>query len=298
MGKVGTRYGVFVPEDAGHVEVWKARSMPLTLQALDTVKKYLGEERRRQLRKFQALRFRYLQHLVMRFLFGTRLPILARFYGSDKWGAHWYAKLYETHFAQLRHKKLNILEIGVGGCEEPELGGASLRMWRTYFPRSRVFGIDIHEKSLHDEHRITTFKGSQADKKFLSQVANHIGEIHIIIDDGSHLNEDVFCTFEFMFPRIHEQGIYVIEDTQTSYWSHMGGSSLEPNRPNTTMGFLKSLADGLNYSEFEQRSNEPSYFDRHIVGIHFYHNLVFVQKGKNNEGSNSPALARDWNKPW
>jgi hypothetical protein len=170
-------------------------------------------------------------------------------------------------------------------------------MWRTYFPRSRVFGIDIYDKRLHDEHRIATFKGSQADEKVLGDVANHIGDIHIIIDDGSHRNEDVLRTFEFMFPRFHEQGIYVIENAQTSYWAHMGGSSLDLNRPDTTMGFLKSLVDGLNYSEFEERSHDPSYFDRHIVGIHFYHNLVLVQKGKNNEGTNM-LVARDWNKPW
>jgi len=149
-------------------------------------------------------------------------------------GLHWYAQHYEVHFAPLRRRRLNILEIGVGGFDDPEAGGASLRMWRTYFPRSQIFGIDIQDKRIHDEDRITTFKGSQADEEFLSDVVNRIGEIHIVIDDGSHRNEHVLRTFEFLFPRLHQQGIYVVEDTQTSYWSHMGGSSADLNLTSTT----------------------------------------------------------------
>jgi len=170
-------------------------------------------------------------------------------------------------------------------------------MWRTYFPRGRVFGIDVYDKCIHDEDRITTFKGSQVDEEFLSDVVKRIGDIHIIIDDGSHRSEDVLRIFAFLFPRLHDEGIYVIEDTQTSYWPHMGGCSFDLNRLNTTMGFLKTLVDGLNYSEFEERSDAPSYLERHIIAIHFYHNIVFVQKGRNDEGSNM-LIANAWNKPW
>ena len=42
-------------------------------------------------------------------------------------------------------------------------------------------------------------------------------------------------------------GIYVVEDTQTSYWRE--GHVTERNNPNTTMGFFKSLVDGLNWED-------------------------------------------------
>ncbi|KAB2659927.1 MAG: hypothetical protein DVB31_15020 [Verrucomicrobia bacterium] len=52
------------------------------------------------------------------------------------------------------------------------------------------------------------------------------------------------------------------------------------------MNFLKGLVDGLNYEEFTLDGYAPSYWDRHIVSMHFYHNLAFICKGENNEGSN------------
>ena len=91
--------------------------------------------------------------------FARDLNKLARLYGSDKWGYHWYTQHYQRHFHTLR-RRLNILEIGVGGYESPTEGGESLRMWKSFFPRSQIYGIDIHDKSALQEKRITIFKGS------------------------------------------------------------------------------------------------------------------------------------------
>ncbi|WP_138774321.1 class I SAM-dependent methyltransferase [Desulfohalovibrio reitneri] len=105
-------------------------------------------------------------------------------------------------------------------------GGSSLRMWRTYFPKARVYGIDIHDKKSHDERRIKTFKGSQVDGDFLDRVIDEIGRPDIIIDDGSHINSHIIGSFEHLFPKMKEGGIYAVEDQQTSYWpEHYGGWS-------------------------------------------------------------------------
>jgi len=255
------------------------------LRIRNHLKRLLNQAQRDKLAKFQALRFRGLQHVCHRLFVGSNLKMLAILNKTDKWGSHWYAQHYERHFAPLRHKRLNVLEIGIGGWKDPELGGGSLRMWRTYFPRSRVYGIDICDKRPHDEARIKTFMGSQVDEGFLDGVVKTIGRLDIVIDDGSHLNQHVLRTFELLFPRLSEDGLYVIEDTQTSYWSKYGGSSTELNGTNTTMGFLKTLTDGLNYEEFEKVRTRSSYYDQNIVAIHFYHSLVFLQKGRNQEGS-------------
>lgn len=254
-------------------------------------------EQRKRIRKFQALRFRQLQHIVFRILFGSNLKALAVLYGSDKWGRHWYVQHYERHFSHLRGKRLNILEIGIGGYDDPEAGGESLRMWRTYFPHSQIFGIDICDKHVHEERRIKTFQGSQVDEKFLGEVVQEIGDIHIIIDDGSHRNEHVLRTFGFLFPKLNKDGIYVVEDTQTSYWPDMGGSSVDLDRPDTTMGFFKKMVDGLNYAEFDKPRYEPTFYDKYITEMHFYHNMVLIQKGFNNEGSNLLSKG-EWNRSW
>lgn len=248
----------------------------------------LSSAQKQKFKEIQGLRFRGLQRFFLGLIFGSNLKMLAICYNSDKWGAHWYAKHYEKHLAHLRKKKLKLLEIGIGGYDNPREGGGSLRMWRTYLPRSKIFGIDIFNKTLHNEKRIKTFKGSQVDDDFLNQLLDRIGVPDIIIDDGSHQNQHILHTFKFLFPKLNENGLYVIEDLQTSYWPSYGGKNQDFNCPNTAMGFLKQLTDGLNYAEYRLKKYIPSYFDRHIVGIHFYHNIVFIQKGVNDEGSNSP----------
>ena len=55
--------------------------------------------------------------------------------------------------------------------------------------------------------------------------------------------------------------------------------------PKTSMNFLKSLIDSLNHQEFINANYQPSYYDKKIISIHFYHNIVFIYKGNNNEKS-------------
>lgn len=52
------------------------------------------------------------------------------------------------------------------------------------------------------------------------------------------------------------------------------------------MNYFKNLTDGLNYVEFIDSGYQPTYFDKHIVKMLFYHNLIFIYKGNNNEPSN------------
>jgi hypothetical protein len=93
------------------------------------------------------------------------LTQLATRFGTDKWGVHYYTPHYEQHFAPLRHLPINVLEIGIGGYEDPAKGGESLRMWEAFFPNARIYGIDLHDKQAHDGGRIRTFRGSQTDKR-------------------------------------------------------------------------------------------------------------------------------------
>lgn len=211
---------------------------------------------------------------------------LAIRYGTDKWNCHWYVRHYQRHFRHLRRKRLKLLEIGVGGYGSPRQGGASLRMWKEYFPHAMIYGIDIYDKKALEEDRIRIFQGSQDDPSFLGEVVGETGALDIVIDDGSHINEHVIKSFNFLFPHLSDESIYVVEDTQTSYWRNFGGSSTDLDNRDTTMGYFKSLIDGLNYEEFTRPGYVPTYFDTHITGMSFYHNLVFIFKGSNTEGSN------------
>jgi hypothetical protein len=231
------------------------------------------------------LRLRELLAEPLAFLCRRDLALLARIFLNDKWNLHWYAPHYERHLSHLRKKKIVLLEIGVGGYGNPLSGGESLRMWRSYFRRARVFGIDIVDKTAQEERRIRTFKGDQTDEKFLREVIDRIGPPDVIIDDGSHVNSHVIKTFRTLFPLLADKGVYVVEDTEMSYWPEYGGSSEDLISAPTSMNMLKSLADGINYKEFVREDYVPSYFDQWVASVHFYHNIVFVHKGRNDEGS-------------
>lgn len=219
-------------------------------------------------------------------LFRRDLPKLAMIYGSDKWGTHQYAAHYARRLRRLRLKKITLLEIGIGGYEDPQAGGNSLRMWRRYFPNAQIVGLDCFDKSPHAENRIRIYRGDQSDEGILRQIVAEVGRPDIVIDDGSHINRDVIKSFEVLFPLLADDGLYVVEDTQTAYWPECGGSSDDLLHAPTSMCLLKSLVDGLNHQEFINPGYIPSYYDQHITALHFYHNLVFVQKGRNDEGGN------------
>ena len=213
----------------------------------------------------------------------NNLPRLATVCGTDKWGVHKYAIHYQRHLGHLKTRAFNLLEIGVGGHDAPDKGGESLRMWKAFFPKANIYGIDIFDKSALEEPRIRIFRGSQADHEFLRRVIAEIGGVQVVIDDGSHVNEHVLASFQTLFPLLPEGGVYAIEDLQTAYWPEFGGSD-DPDAPGTSVAMLKDLIAGVNWEEF--RGRQPGPLDRQVVALSFYRNLAFIQKGVNQEGSN------------
>jgi hypothetical protein len=209
------------------------------------------------------------------------LTDLAERFGTDKWGdQHRYTPHYERHLRHLRRRKFVLLEIGIGGYSRESAGGASLRMWKAFFPRATIVGLDIHDKRFAREERIHTVRGSQANPAVLDRIVTRFSPPLVVIDDGSHRPEHIRASFEHLFPRLPDQAIYAIEDTQTSYWPEWGGSE-DLADPATSMNLVKHLVDGLNHIEFLDPDYVPSYTDLNVVGVHAYHNLVFIQKGDN-----------------
>lgn len=225
---------------------------------------------------------------VLGYMYRRNLSRLAVLYGTDKWGGHWYTQHYQRYFEPLRTKRLNLLEIGVGGYENPAEGAESLRMWRAFFRRGQIVGVDIYDKSHLSEHRMDIVQGDQTDVDFLTKLCAQYGGFDIIIDDGSHINEHVIMTFNVLFPLLRTKGIYVVEDTQTAYWPSYGGGV---SKSESSMSFFKQLADGLNYQEFPLFAYSPNSLEQHIVGIAFFHNMVFIFKGLNNENGRGVNVA-------
>ncbi|RGD57316.1 class I SAM-dependent methyltransferase [Kitasatospora xanthocidica] len=211
------------------------------------------------------------------------LARLALRHDSDKWGGlHWFAALYERHLRQLRGQPVRVLEIGIGGYDHPTLGGGSLKMWKHYFPRGLVFGVDLYDKSGLDQQRLHTLKADQSDPAQMIEIAERHGPFDIVIDDGSHINEHVRTTFRALFPHVRAGGLYVIEDLWTSYAPGFGGNEAPEACDSTTLGLVKRLVDDLHYEEQPLKTTGgvgPS-----LAGMHLYRNIAFLEKGRNAEG--------------
>ena len=190
-----------------------------------------------------------------------------------------YAKLYERWFEIKRYDVKNLLEIGV------HKGGA-LRAWLRYFPIADVYGIDIKDKfnrsKKYDSNRLQFTLGDQTDESFMLNVYPDV-MFDVIIDDGSHMVEDQWSTFNFMFQRVASGGVYIVEDIHTSYWpAYNGGFGIE----NTFVENAKSLVDMVNYRAYKiidraeecKAKEEPTWLERNIESICFQRGLCFIER--------------------
>src|SRR5687768_9836169 len=219
-------------------------------------------------------------------LFGANLDLLAALCGTDKFGLHQYTSVYEELTKPLRRRAVSLLELGVGGYGHVT-GGESLLMWAAYFPKGRIYGIDIEDKTALSRGRIKVFQCSQTDRPRLTALCDEIGPFDLVIDDGSHVNPHQIESFRILWPYVKDGGWYVVEDVQTSYWpSYGGGAPGSPAYASSCMSFFKALADSVNQCEFldpPRIQTEPS-----IGQIAFHHNMIVLRKDESPRTSNVP----------
>lgn len=211
------------------------------------------------------------------------LTVLGEHYGTDKVHDHWYTPHYHRRFAELREEPVVLLEIGVGGYADPAAGGESLRMWRDYFPNATVVGLDISAKDPDLAPGCTIEQGDQSDPRDLHRLGSTYGPFDIIIDDGSHVVDDVLQSWVVLWEYLADGGWYVIEDLQAAYWPPKGGSSVRTGE--TTIGFLQGLIDRIHYAELDIPGYTPNRFDLSVVGLEIARNIAFIRKGNNAEPS-------------
>jgi len=127
---------------------------------------------------------------------------LAVKYNTDKGSMHQYTKFYSGLFKREAVKR--VLEIGIKE-------GGSLRMWKEWFPKASVIGIDCCSDCLFTEERIKTYWADQGNRQQLRDLP--LGkDFDLIVDDGSHRLPDQIASLSVLFPLLRQGGYYVIED--------------------------------------------------------------------------------------
>lgn len=179
---------------------------------------------------------------------------------------HAYTFYFHELLSPIRHKWVNVLEIGV-------LGGNSLCMWDAFFdhPRTNIVGIDIHERWKPDEGSRCKFRlGSQDDPAFIASLVHEFGMFDIVLDDGSHFSRHQKISLDILWPYVNPGGIYCVSDVHTSYtypWTDAGERS-----------FVESTMDWIHRLNENGKDHCGKPTETDIDEIVFRKSLVILKK--------------------
>lgn len=185
---------------------------------------------------------------------------------TDKIWHHRYDRHYPIFLEPLREKEFNMIEIGLD-----QMG--SFKLWSEYFPKAKIWGIDIVPKESNDE-RLSIIQADQSivdgvDK--ISQLSPK--DCQFIIDDGSHIAEHQIKTFHKLFQdNLIPGGVYIIEDIECTWWCDKAILYGYETGPFNILDHFKGLADSLN-QEINGVKNRLG-----IATITFAYNSIIITK--------------------
>jgi 23S rRNA U2552 (ribose-2'-O)-methylase RlmE/FtsJ len=127
---------------------------------------------------------------------------LGKQYKSTKnWAG--FLEIYSDYFKDYKDKEINILEIGIDK-------GESLKIWRKYFTRAKICGIDIIDIKFQIEG-VDLIKADQTDEKTLREICDKYKGFDIIIDDGGHHSKQIVISLNFLFDYLKDNGLYIVK---------------------------------------------------------------------------------------
>jgi hypothetical protein len=184
-------------------------------------------------------------------------------YHTDKCpGGHNFLGVYELFFNPFRNVAKKVAEIGIAQ-------GASLNLWKDYFPQATVYGIDIFDNSNLNTERIKTFIGDQSKRESLQGFITKYGsDFDFILDDGGHSMEQQQVSFGFLFKHVKHSGYYIIEDLQTSIYKGEYGSKPEfgtkPDESNATLTMIRTFINTRFINSVYLTNEETEYLNKTI----------------------------------
>tara|TARA_B100000963_G_scaffold305860_1_gene280228 strand:+ start:168 stop:938 length:771 start_codon:yes stop_codon:yes gene_type:complete len=139
---------------------------------------------------------------------------------SEKKIGHGFGDFYEKYFKKFKNKKFNFLEIGTWE-------GASLASFHYYFERATIHGIDRNFKNRYSSKRLEFIYCDTTNSSDLKNLKKRFKKkkFKIIIDDGSHMLNDIIHNLNFFFKFLDKGGYYVIEDfNHPKYFKYLNDS--------------------------------------------------------------------------
>ena len=144
------------------------------------------------------------------------LESLFTHFGTDKgiWG---YTPYYEEAMGKQRLRVRKVLEIGISGFRDipNNVVGASLFVWRDFFPNAQIYGVDNDSRFIfNDQQRIHTALCDAYNPYALNQVLMEWGnpKFDMIVDDAVHDPEPQLQLLNYLAPELKYGGRYFCED--------------------------------------------------------------------------------------
>jgi hypothetical protein len=119
-------------------------------------------------------------------------------------------------------------------------------MWHDYFPKARIFGIDIEDKASMQNARTRTFIADQSKRDQLQKAIDSFGgDFDVLLDDGGHSMEQQQVSLGFLFKFVKPGGYYILEDIHTSLPQRYSGYGVEPGGANSTLAMIEGYVRGV-----------------------------------------------------
>lgn len=194
---------------------------------------------------------------------------------TTKWEQ--YLSIYDRLLSKfvLTNTPVSILEVGI-------LHGGFLEILEQYLPHgSKITGIDIHNIPLNISPSIEVIFKDVSDKHTANALLTD-RTYDIIIDDASHICEQVIRCFENLFSKLKNGGLYIIEDCHTSYWKENYGGGYK--NPTSTIEYFKNFADIVNMTYFESSdltSDPVRKLSQEVAAVSFFDSIIVIEKYAN-----------------
>lgn len=204
---------------------------------------------------------------------------LANLYGSDKGTIlpsdgknhgprlH-FTKIYDLYMSTFKNKEIKILEIGIGS-------GPSLNIWYEYFDKAKIYAIDVDNHSDKNNDRIKTFVCDQSNRTELENLMKTIGNVDLIIDDGSHVVSHQQISLGILFKYLKDDGQYWIEDLHTSdskVWSNkkLYGYDMSFEVGESTVEVLQTFCDNNKFLSPFLTPSENTFLTENIKKLEIF----------------------------
>jgi len=182
-----------------------------------------------------------------------------------------YLDVYHRVMAPWKSKDIRFLEIGIWK-------GGSINLWKGFFgSQTELTFLDINpECKALEGPRVSIEIGDQSDRAFLRQIAQNHGPFDVIVDDGGHKMHQQKISFTELWAHLSDGGLYIVEDTHSSYWPGFGGGFREKN---SFIEFSKDLVDRFHSWYTDQDDIFPFHpIAKELASVQFYDSMVIFEK--------------------